>query len=286
MGGGTWTTSDFTSYCSTRGFSTTSSGSIDTTYLSHNAIYRQNTIAPELNPKGVKRECRDSAEHPNTIPVILALDVTGSMGDAAKEVASQLNVIMTELYKTVTDVEFLIMGIGDFDYDNCPLQVSQFESDIRIIEQLEKIYFEGGGGCNPFESYSAAWKFAATQTDCDCWKRGKRGIIITLGDEPLNTYIDRTAYEQATGDSTQGDKIITEDVYDSVKEKYDVYHINVIHGYRNANTDYWKKILGNDRVYNSEVNGIAQIIPEIITNHSSYTEPVSDGVFAIEPISW
>lgn len=50
-----------------------------------------------LDPKNVIRECCDTEEHPNTIPVILALDVTGSMGQAAVEVAKKLNVIMTKL---------------------------------------------------------------------------------------------------------------------------------------------------------------------------------------------
>lgn len=99
-----------------------------------------------LDPKNVIRECRDSDEHPNTIPVILALDVTGSMGDAAVAVAKKLNVIMTRLFENIKDVEFMIMGIGDLAYDSTPIQASQFESDIRIAEQLDKLYFEYGGG--------------------------------------------------------------------------------------------------------------------------------------------
>ena len=46
---------------------------------------------------------------------------------------------MTELYKSVKDVEFCIMAIGDLSYDNAPIQMGQFESDIRITEQLEKV---------------------------------------------------------------------------------------------------------------------------------------------------
>ena len=44
-----------------------------------------------------------------------------------EEVAKQLNIIMTKLYEKVKDVEFMVMGIGDFAYDRYPLQVSQFE---------------------------------------------------------------------------------------------------------------------------------------------------------------
>ena len=62
-------------------------------------MFKQRRIAPELDPMNVIRECCDSEEHPNTRPVILALDVTGSMGGASVKVAKELNVIMTELYE-------------------------------------------------------------------------------------------------------------------------------------------------------------------------------------------
>ena len=150
MGCGSWTSNSFKSYSKSVGRSVSKSGVIDSAY-SNQEMFKARTIDPALNPKNVIRECCDSEEHPNTLPVILAVDVTGSMGDAAVEIAKKLNVIMTKLYKDVKDVEFMIMGIGDLAYDDCPIQVSQFESDIRIAEQLDKIYFEFGGGGNSFE---------------------------------------------------------------------------------------------------------------------------------------
>ena len=153
MGSGSWTTASYNSSIRDMGFSSTS----DILKSSAQSFYKQREIAPELDPKGVVRECLDSEEHPNTIPVILALDVTGSMGTAAKVCAAKLDDIMTSLYGEVKDVEFMMMGIGDLAFDNAPIQVSQFESDIRILDQTAKIWFEGGGGTNEWESYTAAW---------------------------------------------------------------------------------------------------------------------------------
>lgn len=163
MGCGSWTSDSFKSYSKSVGRSVSKSGVIDSDY-SNQEMFKAKYLDPALDPKKVIRECCDSEEHPNTLPVILALDVTGSMGNAAVEVAKKLNVIMTKLYKDVKDVEFMIMGIGDLAYDDCPIQVSQFESDIRIAEQLDKIYFEFGGGGNSFESYTAAWYFGSRHT--------------------------------------------------------------------------------------------------------------------------
>src|SRR5574342_124153 len=46
-----------------------------------NEIFKQRSINNAMDPHGVTlRESRDSKEHPNSVPVVLALDVTGSMG--------------------------------------------------------------------------------------------------------------------------------------------------------------------------------------------------------------
>lgn len=225
-----WDRREFERYARENGRRVTAAGTIDISgYRSAQDMYRSRDLNAELNPRNVMRECCDSAEHPNTVPVILALDVTGSMGGAAMEVAKCLNTVITEMFqKADGDVEFMIMGIGDLAYDRAPIQISQFESDIRIAEQLDKIWFEGGGGGNMYESYTAAWYMGARHTRLDCWKRGQKGIIITLGDETINPYLPCNALQGVTGDTLQGD-IDTKDLFEEVKDKYELYHIFVDH---------------------------------------------------------
>lgn len=279
MGYGTWKKSDFESYSRSRGREVGCSGEVEGTYSNQEMFYSK-TLDPALNPKNVVRECCDSEEHPDTIPVILALDVTGSMGQTAVEVAKKLNVIMTKLYSQVKDVQFLIMGIGDLTYDRYPIQASQFESDIRIADQMEKIYFEFGGGSNPFESYTAAWYFASRHTKLDCWKRGKRGILITMGDEQLNPYLPlkghRTSLQEVMGDYLQTD-IETSELYPEVVEKYDVYHLNVNHrgesDYLNENIeDSFREYLDKNHFKKTTLNNITDDIIEIIVNATKGTQ--------------
>ena len=234
MGGGRWTRDTFATYSANVGRTVDSTGSIAGNYRAQE-MFKQRRIAPELDPKNVIRECCDSEEHPNTRPVILALDVTGSMGGASVKVAKELNVIMTELYDKVQDVEFMIMGIGDLSCDDAPIQASQFESDIRIAEQLDKIYFEGRGGGNSYESYTAAWYFGLNHCKLDCWNRGKKGIIITIGDEPLNPYLPMSPLGLSTGNKIQDD-VETDELYKEVIQKYDVYHLAV----EERETSYWR----------------------------------------------
>ncbi len=284
MGGGSWTRSSFTSYTTSKGYNVSMDGAV--TGMSSNVQdnFKSQKLVAYLNPKNVMRECVDSVEHPNTKPVILALDVTGSMGRAAMEVAKQINVVMTKLYENVADVEFMVMGIGDLAYDDAPIQASQFESDIRIAEQLDKIYFEGGGGGNAYESYTAAWYFGLNHTKLDCWNRGQKGVIITMGDEPMNPYLPKKALSAVTGDDLQSD-VETARLYADASEKFDIYHLYVKHGYGRYQDDVHKtfgQLLDANHLKDTSVDKIADDIIDIVTN------AFSDGNVATsnEGISW
>lgn len=267
MGGGSWTTSSFTSYSASVGRSVDkSTGKLSGSYKSQD-MYKQKYLHEKLNPRNVLRECCDSAEHPCTIPVILALDVTGSMGQAAVEVAKDINVVMTRLFKDVKDIEFMIMGIGDLSCDDAPIQISQFESDIRIAEQMDQVYFEYGGGGNAYESYTAAWYMGARHTKLDCLGRGKKGIIITLGDEQLNPYLPYRPLVDATGDDLQGD-VETKDLYREASEKFDIYHIDVDHrSWRDPDINSsWGKYLDDTHYQSVKLNAVTDTIVEMILN--------------------
>lgn len=273
MGGGSWTTSSFTSYSTSVGRSVDkSTGRLSGSYKSQD-MYKQKYLHEKLNPRNVLRECCDSAEHPYTIPVILALDVTGSMGQTAVEVAKDINVVMTSLFKDVKDIEFMIMGIGDLSCDDAPIQISQFESDIRIAEQMDQVYFEYGGGGNAYESYTAAWYMGARHTKLDCLGRGKKGIIITLGDEQLNPYLPCRPLVDATGDDLQGD-VETKDLYTEASEKFDIYHIDVNHrSWRDADiTPSWRKYLDEDHYKSVKLNAVTDTIVEMILNAIGQTD--------------
>lgn len=271
MGSGSWSSEAYNSRVVTDwGFKSVNSMASS----SVQSVYRSTCLDPMLNPHDVVRECCDSDEHPNTIPVILALDVTGSMGSACKMCAAKLDEIMTKLYSEVKDVQFMMMGIGDLSYDDAPIQATQFESDIRILDQTAKIWFEGGGGGNRFESYTAAWYFGLHNTKLDCWNRGRKGIIITLGDEPLNPYLPKRLLNDVLGSSEQAD-VDTEQLYKEVCEKFDVYHIAITNNsfyrrYKDEIKNSWGELLGQ-RLFVAESNDLPKIVSQIVNDSLSMT---------------
>lgn len=280
MGYGKWTADAFASYSTSVGRTyDLSTRSVSGNY-SAQEMFTSWHLADELDPKDKIRECRNSEDHPHTKPVILALDVTGSMGNASVEVAKRLNNIMEDLYKSVDDVEFMMMGIGDLDYDAAPIQASQFESDIRIASQLDKLYFEGGGGGNGFESYTAAWYFGLYHTDLDCLKDGRKGTIITLGDEPLNPYLPTDKLERVLGSSVRQRETETNRLYELASNKFNIYHICIkdhASSYRyyedeifdDKSSCSWVNVLGRENVIVSTIEALPQNISMLVRKSNS-----------------
>jgi hypothetical protein len=70
---------------------------------SRSEVFKQVQCHALMNPKGLKvRECRDSADHPETLGILFALDVTGSMGNIphllAKEELPNLMKLLTDCH--------------------------------------------------------------------------------------------------------------------------------------------------------------------------------------------
>ena len=272
MGSGSFSHDSFLSYSRSCGKTIDDDGLI-TSGQSWHARRMKDT----LNPHGVIRECVDSEEHPNVIPVIIGLDVTGSMGNACKTTANKLAVIVKSLYNQFKDIEIMFMGIGDFECDEAPLQVTQFESDVRIAQQLDDLYMEHGGGGNSYESYTSAWYFALYRTKIDAiTKRGQKGIIITMGDEPLNPTLPRNRFKQYLG-LDEVSELNTKKLYKRVSEKFDVYHISVDddqNRYRRNNRyehevdDSFKAVLGQN-YFVSPIDDLDKTIVDCISKSVS-----------------
>jgi hypothetical protein len=235
---------------------------------------KSRVIHEDMNPNGVKfRECRDSAEHPNSLPLIVAMDVTGSMGIIPHElVKSGLPTLMGTISQNgINDASLLFMAIGDHECDRFPLQAGQFESgDAELDMWLTRTYLEGGGGGNAGESYLLAWDFAANHTKTDAWeKRKKKGYLFTFGDEPCLPSIPASAGQKLYGESYTGQGAAKkENLLKAAQEMYNVYHLHVMHSYTaDRSLQSWKDLLGQHCVEVADYNDIPKVISKIILDN-------------------
>ncbi len=210
----------------------------------------QRRAAPSLDPFGVTiREARDSAEHPNSTPIAVLFDVTGSMQKVPQTLQQRLPDLLGLLTRGgyAEDPQILVGAIGDDIYDAVPLQIGQFESDNRIDDQLRDIYLEGGGGGDKREGYALAAHFLATRAQTDAWdKRRKKGYIFFIGDEMNKDVVFAESIRRFIGDRATRNLDVA-DVYRRLQERWNVYYVlpNLTFYYDDPDIEtHWRDIVG------------------------------------------
>jgi len=202
----------------------------------------------------VVREARDSANHPESLPIMVMLDVTGSMATVPKIVQGKLPKLMEILLDKgyCKDPQILVGAVGDALSDRVPFQAGQFESGIEIDEQIGHLYLEGeGGGGEPQESYGLALYLAARYTATDAWeKRGKKGFLFIIGDE--KPYGGSNPHEINTifGHKVQ-ETVLTRDLAREAKERWHVFYLmpkGSQHYKEPGIIDAWAGLIGTENI--------------------------------------
>ncbi len=266
---------------SSRSFRASKSGYTTVTTSNMHTVFEQVTkrkIHESMDPKTIKiREARDSSTHPNTIPIIFCLDLTGSMRSIPVHLIKEgLPKLMSNLIqKGIADPSLLFMGIGDHECDQAPLQVGQFESgDLELDTWLTRTWPEGGGGGNAGESYLLAWYFAANHTVTDAWeKRGEKGFLFTVGDEPTLKSLPKNVLKGLMEESYAQSSLDYRNLLEAAQEKYNVYHLHVMEGSQGkASLKSWQDLLGQNCIIVENHEEIPNIMVDIVTNNSTVKE--------------
>lgn len=238
MGGGSWSTHTYTA----RNLAKAAEGKSTFDYsdtLRSTTPRSSWTVHESLDPKKVAgpaspnagkiiRESMDSDEHPESTPIAVIFDVTGSMHRIPAVLQKKLpeldGLLMRKGY--VEDPQILFGAVGDAYSDVVPLQIGQFESDNRRDEQLENIILEGGGGGGNHESYQLAAYYMARHTYLDSWeKRKKKGYLFLIGDERVYKNLPRQQVEKIIGFDGLQEDLTTEQIFTELKEKWEVFFL-------------------------------------------------------------
>jgi len=119
------------------------------------------------------------------------------------------------------------------------------------------------------ESYLLAWYFAANHTKTDAFdKRGKKGFVFTIGDEPCLKQLPLSAVKSIMGDTAVGQATYSmENLLAAAQAKNHVYHIHVNHG-RNCDSK-WKELLGQNLIEITDRTTVSRVISDIILSYAS-----------------
>lgn len=230
------------------------------------------------------REARDSAAHPNTVPIILGLDLTGSMRDIPHHLIKDglPKMVSGIIQRGIPDPALLFIGVGDHECDRAPLQVGQFESgDAELDLWLTRTYIESGGGGNAGESYLLAWYFAAYHTQTDAMeKRGQKGFLFTIGDEPTLHELPMNALRGLMRQAVGQGRYTADQLLKAAQERYNVYHINVHHGHRQG--DYgWTELLAQNAISCNDYTQIPSIVAEIVAQNTPKVSNISGTAYPV-----
>jgi hypothetical protein len=232
-------------------------------------------MSPDLDPRNITlRESRDSDINPVTRPVVWVLDVTGSMGPLAEQLAKKgIGQLFEELIsrQVVIGPQVAVGGFGDVAAgDRAPLQLTQFESDTAsLVPQVEKLWLEGGGGGNSSESTNLAWYATLTRVSHDAFeRRGEKGYLITVGDEECPPDLTPDQITRVFGSAPQSAPTNAQ-MLDALSTQWHVIHLMVEEGqHMRLHTDAvkrsWQQVLGQMAVPLSDISKMSEVIVSLI----------------------
>jgi hypothetical protein len=269
MGGGRWDSGTYHSTTSSR----RASGTPDFAYTTTASSVHANLDPMRINTKPVgKLESRDSAEHPTSNAVLVAFDVTGSNYDRAVDAQKKLPNLMDLLNKYLPDPQVAVAANDDFFSvgKNC-IQISDFESDIRVDEHIRNIWLVGQGGSNHGESYDLLLYAAARKVSLDCLeKRDKKGYFFMFADEPIFDQVGKKHVHAVFGDTIQADIPIAE-IIEEARRNFTIFVIWP-HGSYQHSFEQYKKLFGEESVL---VLQHANLICELIASTVALCEEKS-----------
>ncbi len=212
---------------------------------------------PDVMPKVI---CRSEN------PLVLAMDITGSMGSWPTTLADKIPMLYAELLGYIPDVEISVAAIGDadgggirHDYwsytrttitgpDDHPLQVRDFDQGPGIEEKLKSITRKAGGGNNGYESFELAAFYYARQ--CEMPNAVGKPLMFFTGDDKFCDMVTQKNVRKVIDPAYTGVSMSSIEVFRELSSKFDVYFIQRDRGFKRDKeiTYQWQSVLGPERV--------------------------------------
>jgi hypothetical protein len=182
-------------------------------------------------------------------PLIIAIDVTGSMAQWPYEIFDRLPLLFNTLTQYREDLEICFVAIGDAVVDRWPLQVTSFANGYDLEQLLGSLYGEGGGGDSP-ESYGlfAHWVNTHVKTP----NAEDKPFLILFGDATMHDRIPSAQLSHYLGDKVS-DGIDAMEAWQQVSENWNTWFLRRPTGTRGDLIDkQWAKAIGEQKIFHIE----------------------------------
>ncbi len=95
-------------------------------------------------------------------------------------------------------------------------------------------------------------------------KRGKKGLLFTIGDEPVLPRLPASAQRAIMGGGQYSDETAVE-LLDKARERYRVFHLHMLQGANGRNEHVkggWRQLMGDDVIFVQRKEDVAQAIAD------------------------
>ncbi len=178
-------------------------------------------------------------------PLIIGVDVTGSMSSWPAEIFDRLPLLYNTLVQYRPDLEVCFAAIGDAYCDRWPLQVTTFAGGFDLEQLLGSIYGEGGGGDAP-ESYGlfAHWVNTHVTIPDDL---EDPPFLIVYGDITMHEKVRKGAIQNYLGDRSKEVNAI--EAWQQVTKNWNTWFLRRRGGSRGDQVDkQWGRAIGGQKI--------------------------------------
>lgn len=204
------------------------------------------TYAHKNKPNEKIIDPRKHVRTESTNPLIVAVDVTGSMASWPFEIFDRLPLLYNTLSQYRPDLEICFAAIGDAAVDGWPLQVTTFAGGFDLEQLLGSLYGEGGGGDAP-ESYGlfAHW----VNTHVEVPRAQETPFLIVFGDIDMHPQIPRAQIAHHLGDEVPGN-VSAMAAWQQVTRKWNTWFLRRPTGSRGDHVDkQWGEAIGAQKIF-------------------------------------
>lgn len=151
-------------------------------------------------------------------PVIIMLDVTGSNIEFARIVYDKAPMLYGQIEQQgyLEDFDMCFSAVGDATCDNAPLQVGDFQTGIKLDDELKKLFLEGCGGGQRKETYELGVHFF--NQFCDM-PNAEMPFLFIIGDEAPYPNLDSDISKKVLGKSV-GEDLDTKVIFSEALRKF------------------------------------------------------------------
>eukprot|EP00658_Telonema_sp_P-2_P033014 TRINITY_DN24323_c0_g1_i1.p1 TRINITY_DN24323_c0_g1~~TRINITY_DN24323_c0_g1_i1.p1 ORF type:complete len:409 (+),score=116.12 TRINITY_DN24323_c0_g1_i1:257-1483(+) len=204
----------------------------------------QTSLHPEADPVSQRLVCS------NQTGVVMAVDVTGSMGDWTKIIWDKLPMFYGQimLQNYLNDPAISFAAIGDACDGVAPLQVCQFAQGGQLDAEIGKIWtFQAGGG-NEIESYDLAAFYYTYMVEMP--RTDTKPFFFFTGDEGVYPSIRREWIAEKLGVDVE--KVPTmKDLFRDLRTKFHVFMLYKpysIESKRQEIYQSWEQLIGGESI--------------------------------------